>query len=91
MLEKSTPADFDPDARTLETWALQSEPIVGAKINAKRLEDHRARYLDEEGPLSNNRGRVSRLLEGEFEWLPVENTFSERRLRLKNPPWQLNI
>jgi hypothetical protein len=50
----------------LLTWALQSEPGHGRTIPASRLEDHRAAYLDYEGPVSRNRGSVSRFDAGEY-------------------------
>ena len=34
-----------------------------------KLPDHRALYLDYEGPISGNRGSVTRVLEGNIQWL----------------------
>jgi hypothetical protein len=50
----------------LRTWALSEEPQAGAEIQANVLADHRARYLEYEGPISGDRGTVSRWDWGEF-------------------------
>jgi len=34
-----------------------------------RLADHRLEYLDYQGPVSGNRGHVSRVDAGEFQWI----------------------
>lgn len=52
---------------SLRTWALRSEPHVGATIPADELPRHRTDYLDYEGPVSQGRGTVSRLDRGTFE------------------------
>jgi hypothetical protein len=44
----------------LKTWALEAEPSAGAIVPARSLPDHRKRYLDYEGPVSKNRGEVTR-------------------------------
>jgi hypothetical protein len=63
---------------TLLTWRLPpiaveavegravpyTEPVV-----ATRLPDHRRLYLEYEGPVSGDRGRVRRIDEGVFEWI----------------------
>lgn len=36
---------------------------------ATRLPDHRHRYLTYEGPISNDRGHVKRILQGSFDWV----------------------
>lgn len=51
----------------LLTWALKEEPIVGRELHADRLANHRTVYLDYEGPVSNNRGSVSRWDSGKYE------------------------
>lgn len=45
---------------TLKTWALADRPESGKTISAKALPDHRLRYLAYEGPVSGDRGRVTR-------------------------------
>ncbi len=50
----------------LRTWSLPELPAVGEVIQADALPDHRLAYLDYEGPVSGNRGSVSRVEEGEY-------------------------
>ncbi len=58
----------------LRTWRLPSVPIAGAVLSATRIGDHRLVYLEYEGPISGNRGRVMRRDGGEFEWLEQSET-----------------
>ena len=51
----------------LRTWSLPELPAVGKVFQAEALADHRLAYLDYEGPVSGNRGSVSRVEEGEYE------------------------
>ena len=51
----------------LRTWRLLAEPVMGAEIAAEPLADHRAAYLDYEGPVTGNRGTVQRWDSGEYE------------------------
>jgi hypothetical protein len=51
----------------LRTWALAEEPAVGREIAAEALGNHRLAYLDYEGPVSDNRGSVSRWDFGQYE------------------------
>jgi hypothetical protein len=61
------------DVGALLTWSLVELPTPGGLAAfATRLDDHRLAYLDYEGPLSGERGSVSRVDAGEFEW--VERT-----------------
>jgi len=48
---------------------------------ATRLPDHRPRYLTYEGPISNDRGHVKRILQGSFDW--VKATECSLIVRLK--------
>lgn len=52
----------------LRTWALASEPAAGETISADQLADHRLTYLVYEGPISGNRGAVTRCDAGTMEW-----------------------
>jgi hypothetical protein len=52
----------------LRAWRLPAAPQAGAFIAAEPLPDHRLIYLDYEGPVSGNRGRVVRWDAGTFEW-----------------------
>lgn len=51
---------------TLRSWALSDEPAFGAEIPAEALPDHRREYLDYEGPISGDRGRVTRWDRGTY-------------------------
>ena len=51
----------------LRTWALAEVPRVGGAIDAAALGDHRLAYLDYEGPLSQDRGRVTRWDGGQYD------------------------
>jgi DNA ligase D-like protein (predicted 3'-phosphoesterase) len=44
----------------LKTWALPRAPDAGVEIDCEALADHRLAYLDYEGPISGDRGDVSR-------------------------------
>jgi hypothetical protein len=52
----------------LRTWALDAEPLTLPVIASRELPDHRLAYLDYEGPISGNRGSVTRWDAGEF-WI----------------------
>jgi hypothetical protein len=56
--------EFGP---SLRTWAMAESPQADRKIAAERLADHRLAYLDYEGPISGDRGAVSRFDAGEFQ------------------------
>jgi len=61
----------------LLTWSLPALPSAeggegdsaAEQIAATRLADHRIAYLDYEGPISGNRGIVTRVDGGEYEVL----------------------
>jgi DNA polymerase Ligase (LigD) len=55
--------------QVLRTWALADTPAPGAAIAAEQLPDHRLVYLDYEGPVSGDRGSVSRWDTGQFMML----------------------
>jgi hypothetical protein len=64
----------------LWTWRLERPPEAGPEQSAERIPDHRPHYLDYEGPVSGNRGRVLRRDEGTFVWLVQEEDRLELRL-----------
>ena len=80
ILRHDTPPDYqrpvhwdlmlETDA-ALATWALPREPVAGVTMIADVLGDHRIEFLDYEGPLSGNRGEVTRWDQGTFELLPA--------------------
>lgn len=51
----------------LKAWRLLAEPLPGASVAAQPNYDHRLLYLDYEGPLSGDRGRVTRWDAGTYE------------------------
>jgi hypothetical protein len=52
----------------LHTWRLESPPRAGEAIAATATFDHRPIYLDYEGPIHGDRGRVVRRESGTFSW-----------------------
>lgn len=65
----------------LATWSLlalprgwpdrigREAPIAGRECRVLQLRDHRAAYLDYEGPVSGNRGEVARWARGQAVWI----------------------
>ncbi len=51
----------------LRTWRLAAPPRLGTAIAAMALGDHRLAYLDYEGPVSGQRGTVTRWDHGNYE------------------------
>jgi len=51
----------------LQTWALAEQPTLQREIPADQLPDHRLAYLDYEGPISGDRGSVTRWDAGEYQ------------------------
>jgi hypothetical protein len=51
---------------TLRTWAFSVQPAADMDCQADELADHRLAYLEYEGPVSENRGRVTRWDQGEY-------------------------
>lgn len=65
----------------LRTWRLLAEPdSTPDPISAEPLPQHRKAYLDYQGPVSGDRGTVTRWDAGDYEML-VESA-GELRLRL---------
>ena len=52
----------------LRTWRLAGVPRPGTPVAALASFDHRLAYLDYEGPVSGDRGRVRRVDAGTFAW-----------------------
>ncbi len=68
-------------ADALWTWKLSQDPTagVGRVVEAVKIGDHRKHYLDYEGPLSGNRGQVSRVDHGELASIDLdENTVTAK-------------
>jgi hypothetical protein len=76
ILEHDWPArhwDFLLEAGpVLRAWRLLAEPGPEVAVPAEPNADHRVLYLDYEGPVSGDRGRVSRWDAGTFEWVADE-------------------
>jgi hypothetical protein len=53
--------------QALRTWAVEIEPGVAMEVKAEALPDHRLAYLDYEGPISGNRGTVTRWDAGQYQ------------------------
>jgi hypothetical protein len=67
MLEDPVGTDREL-SHCLATWQLPVKP-TGPEVlpvDATRLPDHRRAYLDYEGPISRNRGHVTRFDHGEY-------------------------
>jgi hypothetical protein len=66
---------------SLRTWALPLAPTVGQGQTVDALAAHRLAYLEYEGPVSGDRGEVTRWDAGEFELLGESASRLELRLR----------
>lgn len=53
----------------LRTFACLVEPHMRQPLQLEALDDHRLAYLDYEGPVSGERGAVTRWDEGEFDFV----------------------
>ena len=56
----------------LLTWAMGRSPQAGKSCGAIKLSLHRKLYLTHEGPVSDGRGNVKRVLAGEYEFISPE-------------------
>jgi len=65
----------------LRAWRLLAEPAPGCRVPAEPNADHRLFYLDYEGPVSGDRGNVSRWDAGTFDWLVDRSDCVEIELR----------
>jgi hypothetical protein len=68
--ESERPSHYDvmfDTGETLRTWALEFPPDAPDDQPAQQLSDHRRNYLTYEGPVSGNRGSVTRWDEGEYQ------------------------
>jgi hypothetical protein len=64
----------------LRAWRLLAEPTAGGAVPAEANADHRLFYLDYEGPVSGDRGNVSRWDTGTFDWLTDSSDIVEVEL-----------
>jgi hypothetical protein len=58
----------------LRAWRLLAEPRRGQAIRAEAIPDHRRLYLDYEGGITGDRGRVVRWDGGSFTWASADST-----------------
>lgn len=60
----------------LATWQLVSEPVNrgSCPIECVRIHDHRKHYLTFQGPVSGGRGIVTRIDQGRYELLAIDET-----------------
>lgn len=76
-----------PDNHSLLSFELLVPPEEWFNPTAAtRLPDHRPAYLTYEGPISNNRGHVKRILQGSFDWVKANEC--SLILRLKWGKWE---
>jgi len=68
------------------TWRLQTSPEHDGLIFAEAIPDHRLLYLDYEGPVSGDRGSVSRWDGGHLVWLTA--TESNVEILVCGTRWQ---
>jgi hypothetical protein len=61
-----------PDS-PLATWRSPAWPVT-TPTSVERLPDHRAAYLTYEGPLTDNRGQVTRVASGTCQFLTQSDT-----------------
>lgn len=98
MLERT---DLDAEHR-LATWSLlrlptqwtgrSSQAADSQAASAVRLPDHRAAYLEYEGPISGGRGVVARVAGGTMEWVEACEALVVVRLHGASPfvgEWEL--
>jgi hypothetical protein len=72
VLEHDSPRGLHWDlmletAGVLATWALPQPPEPGLMLEVEALPDHRPAYLDHEGPISGQRGSVTRWDQGTYD------------------------
>ncbi len=73
---------FLEDGAELLTWRLSKPPNFPETISATTLPNHRLVYLDYAGPVSGDRGTVTPLMTGQFEWLSGDRNSKTIRVRL---------
>ena len=70
MLEQADRVDAGPDDACLLTFEVLAAPETWCgMMKVRRLQDHRRYYLNYQGPISGDRGVVTRVTAGTFVWL----------------------
>ncbi len=85
MLERLGCMGGDED-RSLVTFRLSGSPVGVNTLDAEAIADHRKRYLWYEGPVSDQRGHVTRVASGECQWLRHEDGGFEVMVKLDQEP-----
>jgi hypothetical protein len=83
--------------RDWTTWHAQAAAVYpdcppiadGDAVAVERLADHRVDYLDQEGPLTGDRGEVTRIDRGTYERL--SHAAEDARLTLFGSHWEGSI
>jgi hypothetical protein len=81
---RSRPSHWDlmlEEGEVLTTWAIPAIPAAGSAVVAEQLPDHRRDYLEYEGPVSGDRGSVTRWDAGDFEW--ISRDANQLRIRVQ--------
>ncbi len=73
-------------AAAVPAVAVPAAAVPAAAVPVSRLADHRLDYLHYEGPLSRDRGTVTRLVAGTYQLL--SQTADQRQIRLQGQPLQ---
>lgn len=68
------------EAQSLRTWRLLSKPDSQHPVSAEALPAHRKHYLTYEGPVSGDRGTVTRWDSGTYRLLEEDETHLKVRL-----------
>ena len=58
----------------LLTWAIDSNPLTVNHACGERLPDHRLKYLEFVGEISDGRGWVEQIAKGKYRWLGNESS-----------------
>lgn len=83
MLHWDMLIDLDACQERVATWAINHLPKDFAYSGqAIKLTDHRRIYLNYEGPISGNRGKVERIYSGSFQLINDEGSDSSREIKL---------
>jgi len=69
------------DGGVLRTWAIDAPIVPGRELPARALGDHRQIYLEYEGEVSGQRGRVRRVDSGTYR--PLVWTADHVRVKLE--------
>ncbi len=70
----------------LRTWAVPDVPTATDRLQAELLADHRLAYLDYEGPISGDRGSVSRWDSGQY--VLVRDSDDQWTVRVSGNHWR---